>query len=167
MITENETRGCEILLKRFISAIIFSLLLVTAGAAYAADGAVLPEIKGWENGELRTTQMGALSGYKGKWEERTYRTNQGIPFRAIWVEGAGADKWDVNEMSSDHGEIWGGETQKPMQIEGCSALLEYRPVVGYSLIIKVKKDAVLTLESQVSTEAALTAAGATLVKNIK
>ena len=155
------------MLKRSLLFVILSLLLLTAAAAFAAESSRLPEISGWVNGQLRTTELGALSGFKGTWLERTYRTSAGIPFRAVWVDGAGAKNWDVNEMSSDKGEIWGGETSKAMEIGGNRALLEYRPVVGYSLIISVGKDGVLTLESQVATQEALIEAAETLVKNMK
>ncbi|WP_302795189.1 hypothetical protein, partial [Cloacibacillus evryensis] len=113
------------------------------------------------------TELGALSGFKGTWLERTYRTGGGAPLRAIWVDGAGAKDWDVNEISGNNGEIWGGETSEKVTVAGHKAMLEYRPVVGYSLIVKVGKDGVLTLESQVATKEALTEAAETLIKNMK
>ncbi|MFR5880091.1 MAG: hypothetical protein ACLUEQ_04380 [Cloacibacillus evryensis] len=51
-----------------------------------------------------------------------------------------------------------------MTVAGHKAMLEYRPVVGYSLIVKVGKEGVLTLESQVATKEALTEAAETLIK---
>ena len=119
-------------------------------------------------GERAAAHDGARrAGYKGMWLERTYRTSGGTPFRAIWVEGAGAKGWEANEMSSDDGEIWGGETSEKVTVAGHNAMLEYRPVVGYSLIVKIGKDGVLTLESQVATKDALTEAAGILIKNMK
>ncbi|MDO5116497.1 MAG: hypothetical protein Q4D58_10425 [Synergistaceae bacterium] len=152
--------------KKYILPAILSII-ITCAAGAAAEKIRLPEIKGWENGELRTTEMAALSGFKGTWQERTYRTNSGTPFKAIWVDGAGAKGWDVNEMSDDHGEIWGGETSEKLTVAGHKAMLEYRPVIGYSLIINVAKDGVLTLESQVSTQKHLIEAAETLIENMK
>lgn len=155
------------MLKKSILFVIVLLFTLSAAAALAAEATKLPEIAGWENGQLRTTELDALSGYKGTWLERTYRTSGGTPFRAIWVEGAGAKGWEANEMSSDDGEIWGGETSEKVTVAGHNAMLEYRPVVGYSLIVKIGKDGVLTLESQVATKDALTEAAGTLIKNMK
>ena len=146
---------------------IVSFLLFSAGTAPAAEGPKLPEIAGWENGRLRTTELAALSGFKGTWLERTYRTNSGTPLRAIWIEGAGAKDWNVNEASSDDGEIWGGETAEKAAVAGHKAILEYRPVVGYSLIVKIGKEGVLTLESQVATQKHLLEAAEILVSNMK
>ena len=83
------------------------------------------------------------------------------------MEGAGAKGWEANEISSDNGEIWGGETSEKVTVAGHIAMLEYRPVVGYSLIVKIGKDGVLTLESQVATKEALTEAAGILIKNMK
>ena len=157
----------RILLKKSIFLVIVSFLLFSAGTAPAAEGPKLPEIAGWENGRLRTTELAALSGFKGTWLERTYRTNSGTPLRAIWIEGAGAKDWNVNEASSDDGEIWGGETAEKAAVAGHKAILEYRPVVGYSLIVKIGKEGVLTLESQVATQKHLLEAAEILVSNMK
>ena len=155
------------MLKKSILFAMASLLILSAAVAFAVEASKLPEIPGWENGRLRTTELGALSGFKGTWLERTYRTGGGAPLRAIWVDGAGAKDWDVNEISGNNGEIWGGETSEKVTVAGHKAMLEYRPVVGYSLIVKVGKDGVLTLESQVATKEALTEAAETLIKNMK
>ncbi len=155
------------MLKKSIFLVIVSFLLFSAGTAPAAEGPKLPEIAGWENGRLRTTELAALSGFKGTWLERTYRTNSGTPLRAIWIEGAGAKDWNVNEASSDDGEIWGGETAEKAAVAGHKAILEYRPVVGYSLIVKIGKEGVLTLESQVATQKHLLEAAEILVSNMK
>ena len=155
------------MLKKSIFLVIVSFLLFSAGTAPAAEGPKLPEIAGWENGRLRTTELAALSGVKGTWLERTYRTNSGTPLHAIWIEGAGAKDWSVNEASSDDGEIWGGETAEKAAVAGHKAILEYRPVVGYSLIVKIGKEGVLTLESQVATQKHLLEAAEILVSNMK
>ena len=155
------------MLKKSIFLVIVSFLLLSAGTAPAAEGPKLPEIAGWENGRLRTTELAALSGFKGTWLERTYRTNSGTPLRAIWIEGAGAKDWSINEASSDDGEIWGGETAEKAAVAGHKAILEYRPVVGYSLIVKIGKEGVLTLESQVATQKHLLEAAEILVSNMK
>ena len=155
------------MLKKSIFLVIVSFLLFSVGTAPAAEGPKLPEIAGWENGRLRTTELAALSGFKGTWLERTYRTNSGTPLRAIWIEGAGAKDWNVNEASSDDGEIWGGETAEKAAVAGHKAILEYRPVVGYSLIVKIGKEGVLTLESQVATQKHLLEAAEILVSNMK
>lgn len=154
------------MIKRCVLFLITAAFLIFACAAFAADSLKLPEIQGWENGQLRTTELGAISGNKGSWEERTYRTKGGSPFRAIWVDGAAAKGWMPNEMTSQGGEIWGGETTKQLTIGDYKATLEYRPVVGYSLVIPMQ-DGVLTLESQVAMEKYLVDAAETIVQNMK
>lgn len=154
------------MIKRCILFLTGAALLIFSCAAFAADSGRLPEIKDWENGQLRTTELGAISGNKGTWLERTYKTKAGTPFRAVWVDGAAAKGWEPNEMNSQGGEIWGGETFKNVTVGDKKAVLEYRPVVGYSLVIGFK-DGVLTLESQVASEKNLLAAAAELVKNMQ
>ena len=152
--------------KKFVLFLTAAAVLIFSGAAFAEGNSRLPEIKGWVNGQLRTTELATISGNKGSWLERNYRTNSGSPLRAIWVDGAAAKGWLPSAEISRGGEISGGETAKNVMIGAQKAVLEYRPAVGFSLIISLK-DGVLTLESMTAEEKDMLNAAETLLNNIK
>lgn len=149
-------------MKKILTA-FFILLLATASAANTAK---LPDIDGWTNGDVRETAFDAVSGNKGTWLERDYRTSAGVPFHAIWLDGAGQNGWkgtaDARTKSTGAGAAYKG-----VKIAGCSAILEYDPVIGRSLAIKVGKLGTLTLESNVAEEAEIIKAAETLINKIQ
>lgn len=147
------------------SAAIAAASLIATYAACAAEQINLPEISGWDNGELRVTELDAMSGHKGRWLERSYRTASGVPFRAILMEGSGAKGWELNERQYAGGEVSGGETIEAIMVREHMAVVEYRPIIGYNLIVKIG-DAVLNLESQTADKRDLADAADILIKNI-
>lgn len=140
-----------------------SLMLFFAGAAQAAS---LPEIARWHNGAARVTKLEAMSGNKGTWSERDYRTAGGTPIHAVLIQGAGAKGWQPRAADAQKGEISGGETAENLTIAGRPALLEYRPVAGRSIIVLVDAENVLTLESACAEKEEMTEAAETIVKNM-
>ena len=153
--------------KKVFIAVVAIIMVITFTMVYAyGETTKLPDIKNWQNGELRTTSFDALSGNKGKWLERNYRTNNGTTFKAIWMEGEGPKGWKAVEPASSK-DIWGGVEAEKLTIGGEEAILEHRPVVGYSLVISIGKEGVLTMESANADKRDLLDAAETLVKNMK
>ena len=145
-------------------------LLAAAIAALAASkafAAALPEVEGWTCGPLRETQLDAVSGYQGQWLEREYRTANGAKFLAVWMEGAGPKLWKPVTEVGEGGETSGGESAEKISVAGRDAMLESRPVLGLSLVVKLGKDGVLTLESQSADRDELTRAAETLVEQME
>ena len=144
-------------------------LLAAAIAALAASqafAAALPEVDGWTCGPLRETQLDAVSGRQGQWLEREYRTANGVKFLAVWMEGAGPKLWKPVTEVGEGGETSGGESAEKISVAGHGAMLESRPVLGLSLVVKLGKDGVLTLESQSAVRDELTRAAETLIEQM-
>ena len=146
-------------------------MILTAAAAMlfaeAACAASLPEIDYWQNGIPRVTKLEALSGNKGTWSERDYRTASGTPLHAVLIQGSGAKGWQPRTVDAQKGEISGGETAENLTVAGRPALLEYRPVVGRSITVLVDAENVLTLESAHAEKEEITEAAETIVNNMK
>lgn len=155
------------MLKKSIIFATTLFILIASSSIVLADSARLPEVDGWANGEIRTTELSALSSLKGNWQERTYRTMNGIRFNAILINGSAAKLWTIAKVSEDKGEIWGGEFAKEKEILGRKALFEERPVLGTTLVVKIDKSSVLTLESQNATENDLVEAAEKIIQIIE
>lgn len=140
---------------------------IAALAASQAFAAALPEVEGWACGPLRETQLDAVSGHQGQWLEREYRTANGVKFLAVWMEGAGPKLWKPVTEVGEGGETSGGESAEKISVAGRGAMLESRPVLGLSLVVKLGKDGVLTLESQSADMDELTRAAETLIEQME
>lgn len=148
-------------LRKFLLAAAIAALV--ASQAFAAT---LPEVDGWTCGPLRETQLDAVSGHQGQWLEREYRTANGAKFLAVWIEGSGPKLWKPVTEVGESGETSGGESAEKISVAGRDAMLESRPVLGLSLIVKLGKDGVLTLESQSADRDELTRAAETLIEQM-
>lgn len=144
--------------------IVAAAVLFTACRAFAAS---LPEIDGWTCGPLRETQLDAVSGHQGQWLEREYRTANGAKFLAIWMEGAGPKLWKPVTEIGKGGETSGGESAEKISVAGRDAMLESRPVLGLSLVVKLGSDGVLTLESQSAGKDELARAAEALIEQME
>ena len=157
--------------KIFIAVTLFLLCATPCSAAAALPEAdqnsVLPKIDGWFNFEARTTHLDTVSGYKGKWCERNYRTDKGVPFRAVWIDGAGQAGWKPKNTPNEKsdGLLGEGATFKSITVGGHAAELDTHPLLGRSLAVKLP-GAVLTLESKYATENEITDAAEVLIKKI-
>lgn len=140
---------------------------IAALAASQASAAELPEIDGWMCGPLRETQLDAVSGHHGQWLEREYRMANGAKFLAVWMEGAGPKLWKPVTEVGENGETSGGEGAEKISVAGRDAMLESRPVLGLSLVVKLGKDGVLTLESQSADKDELARAAETLIEQME
>lgn len=138
-------------------------VLLAASAAFAAG---LPEIEGWTNGTLRETKLETVSSSHGTWQEREYRTARGAKFLAVLMEGAGPKLWKPVSRINEGGAPDGSSAEQ-LTVAGLDAVLESRPVLGLSLVVKTGKDAVLTLESQSAGKEELTEAAEKLIETMK
>ena len=108
---------------------------IFAGSALAEAESVpgLPEIEGWQCGELRTAQLEAVSGNQGYWQERDYRTNSGVPLKATLLCGAGPRFY--NQPPSGTSASAGQATYEITQVGGFKSTIERDPVLGYSVAV--------------------------------
>jgi len=149
----------------YILAALCSLFFTCAPSAATER---LPYVEGWINGDIRVTVLDTVSGSRGTWAERDYRTADGVPFHAVWLDGAGCKSWDIKNtvISADDGPLGSGANYKTLIVAGENAEIEHHPIMGYSLSIKVGDLGVLTLESKISTEKELIDAGKMLIGKI-
>ncbi len=154
--------------KFFIMLFVLFVVLTHSPLCFAQMTDALPEIGGWINGELRKTVFDTVSGSRGYWLERDYRSSDGIPFHAVWMEGSGDKGWSPAEkpLSSDDGSLGSGATYRTFPILGQRSALEHHPVTGYSLSVKAEKKGTLTLESLIATEDEIISAAERLLAEI-
>ena len=147
---------------------LITLCTLFFSAPLSADAEKLPYMKGWINSDTRVTVLDTVSGNRGTWAERDYRTAEGVPFHAVWVDGAGSKGWDIKNtgISEDDGPLGTGATYKTLIVAGENAVIEHHPVIGYSLSVKAGTLGTLTLESKIATEKETIEAGETLIKKI-
>ncbi len=149
---------------RKIIAAAAAAALLSAGAPAAA---ALPDIEGWRNGEIRETKLEAISGSKGTWTERDYRTSGGARLHAVLMRGAGPKGWEITQTNAEDGEVSGGESAENLTIAGRPALLEFRPILGRSITVKLDAENVLTLESKNAEKEEIIAAAEIIVKKMR
>lgn len=148
-------------LTAFIIALLFAA--VPSFAKYT-----LPEIAGAECGELRTTQLETVSGNRGVWLEREYRTYGGDTFTATWMEGSGEKRWFIpkDKISAEDGPLGTGAEYETLQVRGNNAVFEDHPIVGLSLAVKIEKVGTLTVDSQNSDKESLISFAENLIDGI-
>lgn len=147
--------------KKFFILILALLLAALHTSADAA--AMLPEIQGWTNGELMRTELNAISGSKGCWFERDYRTPSGMPCHAVLMSGisGAAVNCKIDEMNNSE-----GEKAEAVSIEDIKAVIEYHPVLGFSLSAKINRNAQLTLEAKNADKQELINAAGEIIRQI-
>jgi hypothetical protein len=125
-------------------------LIFSSVSAFAEETAVLPEIPGWKSGELMSVQFDAESGDYGYWQERDYRTPDGLSLKAILTVCNGPKFYNQppKGVSADDGLIGSGATYEIISIGGLKTLIERHPVLGYSIAVNAfEKKFTLTVES--------------------
>lgn len=128
------------------------------------DDAKLPPIQGWFNSDARVTKLNTVSGYKGQWIEREYRTAAGVFCHATWIDGEGAKGWNPKKVqgTNSDGILGEGATFKTIPIAGLTAEYETHPILGSSVAITLA-DGVLTIESKLATEKEITEIAETII----
>ena len=157
--------------------VILSVLVLFTAQAYAADAPLvevltgknigLPDVEGWFNHDARTTKLNTVSGCKGEWIERDYRTAQGVPCHAVRINGAAPKGWKAKQISgtADDGLFGEGAVFKSLTVCGFAAEFDRHPSRGCSLAVRLP-DSVLTLESKYTSETEITQIAETLIKKI-
>lgn len=132
---------------------LFSVILLLA-ALHGVAVAALPELSGWENGELRKTTLDTVSGNKGLWEERGYRAPNGERYHVVWIEGAGEKGWQPPSENHDgSGDLLeSGATYKNIELLGNRAIFEDQLLFGKSLTLKITNKGTLTIETPNASE---------------
>ncbi|MDR1482666.1 MAG: hypothetical protein LBI74_08585 [Synergistaceae bacterium] len=99
----------------------------------------LPEIDGWECGELRSTDFNAVSGNQGIWLERDYRSPSRVPIKAVLMAGKGPGELGALQPGIDASTaLYGdGGTFRTLVTEGFPSILENRPILGLSLSVNL------------------------------
>ena len=148
-------------------AIMLTMTLFLFQTAAAAQ-TMLPDIQGWSAGEVRETKLETVSGYKGTWIERDYRTASGVPFHTVWIDGSGPKGWTTGKrnITANDGAIGSGAQYKTLSAAGYEAILETHPITGLALSVRMK-EGVLTLESALASEEEAIAAAETIINSIK
>lgn len=146
----------------------FAIMAYTLTLTAASESAELPDIESWQNGELRVTIFDTVSGNRGSWQEREYRTNLGTTVYAIWLEGAGEKGWNPpnGTILTDDGLLGRGAVYKTVVIASQNGMIEYHPVTGYSVAVKIAKIGTLTVESKYAEEDEILDAAERLVREI-
>ena len=151
-----------------MSVLLFCIIMVLVFCSTAL-AATLPDVPGWQNGEMRTTELKTVSGNRGIWLERDYRTAEGTFFHAVWMEGAGEKGWSISKKaaSSEDTVQLDEISAKVFEISGSQALLEKHPIIGLSLAVKITKKGTLTLESTTATEDEIVKAAEAIIKSLE
>jgi hypothetical protein len=113
------------------------LILILHGAAMASGMPALPEMPGWQCGELKSVQFDAVSGNHGYWQKRDYRTPDGVSMTSTLTFGSGPKFYNQppDGVFSD-GEFPGsGASYEIISIAGRRALVEKDPLTGYSVAV--------------------------------
>jgi hypothetical protein len=134
--------------RRFIySLIIFAVAAFCAGTRASGDTPPsLPEIGGWRCGELMSVPLDAASGNQGFWQERDYRTDGGLPLKAVLMYGTGPKFY--NQPPADTSSKNGASTYEIIFVGGYKSSLEYDPALGYSVAVNAfERTFSLTVES--------------------
>jgi len=123
-------------------------LIIFFGAvcAVAENSPSLPEIEGWQCGEMRVVHLDAVSGNQGDWQERDYRTGGGISLKATLLSGSGPRFY--NQPPAGVSNSAGQTTYEIISIGGFKSTIERDPVLGYSIAVNAfDKKFSLTVES--------------------
>lgn len=149
----------------FFLSFLFSC--VSAGVSLAATVS-LPNIDGWICENVRVTSLDTVSGNRGTWLERDYRNSGGVPFHAVLLSGSAVKGWNIsnNTVSNDDGPYGSGASYKTTSVLGYKAIIEYHPIMGYTLCVNLEKQTVLTLESRLATEEEIKNAALTIAEKI-
>jgi hypothetical protein len=145
---KSDEGGIQVILKKLLKLSLVLASVVLALSVCEAASLSLPEIGGWECGELRSTDFDAVSGNQGSWLERDYRTPSRVSIKAVLMVGKGpgelrAPPPGTNASTSVYGD---GGTFRTFVMEGFPAILENRPILGLALSVHLD-GATATFES--------------------
>ena len=132
-------------MKIWLFHLVCLVFFIGATCAEADTTPSLPDIEGWQCGETRSVQLDAVSGNKGYWQEKDYRTDGGIPLKATMLWGAGPKFY--NQPPAGVSNSAGQATYEIVSIGGCKSTIERDPILGYSVAVNAfEKGFSLTVE---------------------
>jgi hypothetical protein len=126
---------------------VFSALFpASVASAFAPGDLKCPD--GWTCGELKITQLDAVSGNQGFWSEREYRTGNGVSLKAALMGGKGPAMLNVPApgLESGDGLLGAGRAYKTLFAGDYPAILELDRFLGTSLTVVIP-GATLTVET--------------------
>lgn len=135
-------------------AVIF--ILAVCGLASGDNVSMtLPDIDGWQNGDLQIVQLDTVSGNQGFWIRRKYVSAGGTRLTANLMGGKGpktlhtppSEPGSTANADSSDGPIGSGASYETIAIGESGGILEHDPVLGYSAVFFLD-GAALTIESR-------------------
>ncbi|HOR54102.1 MAG TPA: hypothetical protein PLM30_02650 [Synergistales bacterium] len=129
-------------------SLAFSMAASTGWAAKNAGP--LPDIPGWDSGDLATEEYETPTEQLGCRMERLYRRQaDNHSILVVWVRGPGTlwQGFPEGEVSADDGPIGSGATYNTLDIDDHRAVLECHPLVGKALSVAIAPDFTLTFET--------------------
>jgi hypothetical protein len=145
----SKIKGSDDMSCRMCRAVSVFLILIFNGAAMASDTPALPEVPGWQCGELKSVQFDAVSGNHGYWQERNYRTPDGVSMTSVLTFGTGPKFYNQPPAGVIFdGEFPGsGASYEIISLAGCRALVEEDPLTGCSVAVNAfERKFTLTIE---------------------
>ncbi|MDR1509723.1 MAG: hypothetical protein LBS53_08795 [Synergistaceae bacterium] len=134
---------------RVLFGVPVCLILIFNGIASAADTPALPAVAGWRCGELKSVQLDTVSGNRGYWQERDYRTPDGVSLKATLTFGTGPKFYNQPpDGTISDGEFPGlGASYEIISLAGFRALVEKDSMSGYSVAVNAfERKFTLTVE---------------------
>ena len=146
--------------------ILLCLILVLFSQTSASAWS-LPDVEGFEAGELKATPLEAPAGNYGQWLARVYRDARGRTVKATLMEGPGAGglRTPPEGSMSDDRPLGFGSSYEGLSVGGRPALLEGIPSLGLALAVALTEDGTLTLESASLTRKELVAFAEDLMRS--
>ncbi|MGB4209486.1 MAG: hypothetical protein WBJ42_05035 [Thermovirgaceae bacterium] len=114
------------------------------------DSGPLPDILGWDSGDLAAVEYETPTeqlGCRMEWLYKRQADNHSI--LVVWVRGPGTlwQGFPEGEISADDGPIGSGASYSTLDIGGHRAVLECHPLTGRALSVAVAPDFTLTFET--------------------
>jgi hypothetical protein len=117
---------------------------VSSGVAACADLS-LPEIEGWQSGEIVSARLDAFEKDYGYFERRAYRTSEGMSLEAVLTYGSGPKFFNQPPAGVSGGD--GKTSYEIISVNGYKTSLEYDPLLGLAMSVNAfDKKYTLTLE---------------------
>ena len=153
---------------RLITILLVSIMVVSCIPIVAqAQNVTLPDaVEGFYTFPLRTVSIDTVSGKQGVWQSRNYRLQSGTLIKCQLIRGAAAKNWYLGSTESEQtdGVMGAGATYRTLQVLQFPALVESHPSLGVALAVKVSNDLVLSIESDLGSEAELIDSATKLLK---
>lgn len=129
--------------EKIISVFTFVFFILIGGEAFASSD-MLPVFDDWQCGDERSVELTSLTGVRGVWCERAYRTSAGR-FKAVLMTGNGPKFFNAPSFDESRTLVDGVEFSV-VRKDGRDLYVETHPLLGCSVSVKAGPS-MLTLES--------------------